>query len=217
MLEERDSLGTDDATLLRFLRARQFKLDKALQMIRATKQWRNSVGSGKGMDDLYENQVDPFEYEEREAVSKYWPLFFHNTDKRGNPVNIQVRPTTPQPCLTLQRLGKIDLKGLYKEVKPERHWEIFNACCEMLPRECMPACAEAAKRNIEGCYCIVDLSGFSIMQFWRAFRVASDRLTVADFKSVGSAVVSDRTDRARPSKSASRSRRTSAVLVRRRR
>lgn len=59
VLEERDSLGTDDATLLRFLRARQFKLDKALHMIRNTKQWRNSVGSGKGMDDLYENQIDP--------------------------------------------------------------------------------------------------------------------------------------------------------------
>lgn len=28
-------------------------------MIRNTKQWRNSVGSGKGMDDLYENQIDP--------------------------------------------------------------------------------------------------------------------------------------------------------------
>lgn len=80
----------------------------------------------------------------------------------------------------MQRLGQIDLKGLYKEVEPERHWEIFNACCEMLPRECMPACAEAAKRNIEGAYCIgqreivvviadllaVDLSGFSLMQFW---------------------------------------------------
>lgn len=54
----------------------------------------------------------------------------------------------------------------------------------MLPRECMPACAEAAKRNIEGAYCIVDLSGFSLMQFWhfksvrRAPRLPEQLLTL---------------------------------------
>ena len=80
LLAEDDSLGTDNATLTRFLRARQFKVDRSMHMLRECLNWRRNV-CGHGMDKLYETVVDPFDYPERAEVAKLWPLWFHKTDR----------------------------------------------------------------------------------------------------------------------------------------
>lgn len=148
LLAEYDSLGTDDGTLLRFLRARNFTMEKSLGMIRDVQRWRETV-CDVGMDELYENVIDPFDYPKREEVFKYWPLYFHGVSKNGLPINIQ-------------HFGKIDLKALYHHVDKDYHWKAVVANCEALPRECLPACSDATGRPVEGAFCIVDLKGLCV-------------------------------------------------------
>ncbi|KAH9936279.1 CRAL-TRIO domain-containing protein [Fomitopsis serialis] len=69
LIHDSDNIGTDDATLLRFLRARQFDVKAATTMWENCQNWRNT-------------------YPERPAVFECWPLWFHKTDKKGRPLNI---------------------------------------------------------------------------------------------------------------------------------
>lgn len=54
LLSAGDSIGTSDATLCRFLRARQFRLDKSMSLFRDCQHWRKNCYAGKSMDQLYE-------------------------------------------------------------------------------------------------------------------------------------------------------------------
>lgn len=166
LLHDGDSIGTDDETLLRFLRARKFDLGKSQQMFRDCQKWRKTV-EGVGIDDLY-RRIDPFDFPERDAIFECWPMWFHKTDKKGRPLNVHF-------------FGGMDVRRLYKVCSPERHWESFVVNCELLPREVLPACSRAAGKHIGGTFVIVDLKGFSFSQFWqmrhlvqRAFQVSQD-------------------------------------------
>ncbi|KAG6878089.1 hypothetical protein C0993_012416 [Termitomyces sp. T159_Od127] len=75
ILHDGDSVGTDDETLLRFLRARKFDLLAAKKMLKDCQDWRRTV-EGVGIDELY-RRIDPFDYPEREAVFQCWPMWFH--------------------------------------------------------------------------------------------------------------------------------------------
>ncbi|KAH0586156.1 hypothetical protein H2248_007421 [Termitomyces sp. 'cryptogamus'] len=79
ILHDGDSVGTDDETLLRFLRARKFDLLAAKKMLKDCQEWRKTV-EGVGIDELYK-AIDPFNYPERGAVFECWPMWFHKTDK----------------------------------------------------------------------------------------------------------------------------------------
>ncbi|KAJ8080591.1 hypothetical protein PM082_017425 [Marasmius tenuissimus] len=79
ILKEGDSIGTDDETLKRFLRARKYDLVQAKKMFRDAQHWRQTV-EGVGIDELYK-QIDPFDYPERKDVFECWPMWFHKTDK----------------------------------------------------------------------------------------------------------------------------------------
>lgn len=74
-LKPGDTLGTTDPTLIRFLRARKFNLHASRKMIIQCLAWRHSV-EGKGLDALYD-EIDPFDFDHREEVYKYWPMWFH--------------------------------------------------------------------------------------------------------------------------------------------
>ncbi|PFH54084.1 glycoside hydrolase family 71 protein [Amanita thiersii Skay4041] len=163
ILREGDSIGTDDDTLLRFLRARKFDLKLAKKMLRDCQDWRKTV-EGYGIDKLY-RQIDPFDYPERQAVFECWPMWFH---KRGRPLNIH-------------QLGNLDLPRLFKTCTPERHWQSVLVNCESLTREILPAASRGAERTIGTVFVIVDLKGFGIQQFWqmkslarRSFQVSQD-------------------------------------------
>ncbi|KAG6827834.1 hypothetical protein H0H93_015287, partial [Arthromyces matolae] len=59
LLHEDDTLGTDDETLLRFLRARKFDLVATKRMLIDCQHWRQTV-EGVGIDELY-RRIDPFD------------------------------------------------------------------------------------------------------------------------------------------------------------
>ena len=82
----------DDATLLRFLRARKFDLVKAKEMFIAAEKWRKefnvddivkSVRHHSRVDHrtLTETLIRNFKFPEKEEVNKYYPQYYHKTDK----------------------------------------------------------------------------------------------------------------------------------------
>ncbi|KAI9058320.1 CRAL/TRIO domain-containing protein [Trametes sanguinea] len=166
LIHEGDTIGTDDDTLLRFLRARHFNLKQSTIMWKNCQHWRNTV-EGVGIDELY-RQIDPFDYPERELVFDCWPLYFHKVDKKGRPLNFH-------------HFGGINLNKLQKNMSLERFWRTVLVNCEALTREVLPAAAEAAGRPIGGTFVVVDLAGFGISQFWQmkdfarsSFQVSQD-------------------------------------------
>lgn len=96
---------------MRFLRARKFNLQQSLEMFIKCEKWRKEFG----VDDLIKN----FHYDEKEAVSKYYPQFYHKTDIDGRPVYVE-------------QLGNIDLKKLYQITTPERMMQNLVYEYEML-------------------------------------------------------------------------------------
>ncbi|KAJ7095885.1 CRAL TRIO domain-containing protein [Mycena belliarum] len=152
ILHEGDTIGTDDETLLRFLRARKFNLAQSKRMFCDAQHWRKTV-NGTGLDQLY-SEVDPLDYPEREAVFECWPLYFHKLDKKGRPINVHT-------------FSGVDFPKLYKTCTPEKHWKSVIVNAECLPREILPASSRQAGRSIGTVFVIVDLKGFSLSKFWQ--------------------------------------------------
>jgi len=136
----------DDATLLRFLRARKFNVDKAKEMLLNCEQWRKDFG----VDDLVEN----FDFKEKEQVDKYYPQYYHKMDKDGRPVYIE-------------RLGQLDIKNLYAVTTPERQIQRLVFEYEKFLTERLPACSSARGHPVETSCTILDLGGVSITNFYR--------------------------------------------------
>ncbi|EEB08586.1 sec14 cytosolic factor family Sec14 [Schizosaccharomyces japonicus yFS275] len=131
----------DDATLLRFLRARKFNIHQMLEMFTNCEKWRTEFG----VDDLVKN----FKYEEKEAVFQYYPQFYHKTDKEGRPVYIE-------------QLGKIDLKKMYQITTQERMLQNLVYEYEVLAEERFPACSRMSGGLIETSCTIMDLKGVGL-------------------------------------------------------
>ncbi|KAF8905856.1 CRAL-TRIO domain-containing protein [Gymnopilus junonius] len=136
----------DDAMLLRFLRARKFDLLKAKKMLLDAEKWRQEFG----VDDLVKN----FNFIEREEVNKYYPRYYHKTDKDGRPVYIE-------------RLGHIDFNVLSSLTTLDRL--LKNLVCEY--EKCLttrlPACSAAVGHPVESTCTILDLRGVSLGSFYR--------------------------------------------------
>ncbi|KAJ6613348.1 CRAL-TRIO domain-containing protein [Mycena sp. CBHHK59/15] len=164
ILHEGDTIGTDDETLLRFLRARKFNLAQSKKMIADAQEWRKAF-NGTGLDQLYA-EIDPFDYPEREAVFQCWPLYFHKTDKKGRPLNVHT-------------LSGVDFPKLYQTCTPERHWHSLVVNAECLPREVLPASSRQAGKPIGTVFVIVDLKGFSLSKFWQMKTMARDSFQIS--------------------------------------
>ncbi|KAI6126918.1 CRAL-TRIO domain-containing protein [Pisolithus sp. B1] len=154
----------DDATLLRwvlrptleivcnrpsresFLRARKFDVAKAKAMLLSAEQWRKEFG----IDDLMVN----FEFTEKEDVDKYYPQYYHKTDKDGRPIYIE-------------RLGKLDITALYNLTTQERQLKRFVMEYERFLSERLPASSKAIGHPVETSCTILDLQGVSITNFYR--------------------------------------------------
>lgn len=135
----------DDATLLRFLRARKFDLPKTRLMWDNYQKWRKE----EGVDELLH-----FDFPEAPEVMKYYPQYYHKTDKDGRPVYIE-------------QVGKIDIDKLYKITTQDRLTKRFISQYEQFIQERLPAASKAVGHPVETSCTIMDLSGVSLMQFYK--------------------------------------------------
>ncbi|KAK5099054.1 cytosolic factor, phosphatidylinositol/phosphatidylcholine transfer protein [Exophiala xenobiotica] len=142
MLEQegyRDRLDT--LTLLRFLRARKFSVQMAHDMFTANEKWRKEFGT----DELVHN----FEYKEKPDVFKYYPQYYHKTDKDGRPVYIE-------------QYGNIDLNAMYKITSAERMLSNLVVEYEKVADPRLPACSRKVGKLLETCCTIMDMKGVGV-------------------------------------------------------
>ncbi|KIM24222.1 hypothetical protein M408DRAFT_331869 [Serendipita vermifera MAFF 305830] len=135
-----------DATLLRFLRARKFDLALSKKMIYDAEQWRKDFG----VDELVKN----FQFPEKKEVDKYYPQYYHKTDKDGRPIYIEV-------------LTNIKIDELYKVTTEERLLQRLVVEYERSLTERLPAASEEAGHPVETYCTILDLTGVGIMSFYK--------------------------------------------------
>jgi len=136
----------DDATLLRFLRARKFDLEKSKLMIIEQEKWRKEFGT----DELGKS----FDFPEKEKVDKYYPQYYHKTDKDGRPVYIE-------------RLGQLDIDALYAITTQDRLLRRLVSEYEKFLTERLPATSAVVGHPVETSCTILDLKNVSIRQFYK--------------------------------------------------
>ncbi|GJE83938.1 sec14 cytosolic factor [Phanerochaete sordida] len=151
----------DDGMLLRFLRARKFDVAKTKEMLKNAEQWRKDFG----VDEIVKN----FDFEEKAEVDKYYPQFYHKTDKDGRPIYIE-------------KLGKLDIKKLYAITTVERQLKRLVWEYERCLTDRFPACSRAVGHPVETSCTILDLAGVSISNFYR----------VKDYVSAATSISQDR-------------------------
>lgn len=143
--EELKALGytkrLDNASLLRFLRARKFDLAKAKQMFIDCEEWRKKYGTDTILED--------FKYHEKPLVASMYPQYYHKTDKDGRPVYFE-------------ELGRVNLTEMLKITTQERMLRNLVWEYESFTNKRLPACSREKGFLVETSCTIMDLKGISI-------------------------------------------------------
>ncbi|KAL0436723.1 UNVERIFIED_CONTAM: Phosphatidylinositol/phosphatidylcholine transfer protein SFH9 [Sesamum radiatum] len=134
----------DYHTMLRFLKARKFDLDKTVHMWAEMLNWRK--------ENRVDSIIQDFVYDEFEEVQRYYPHGYHGVDKGGRPVYIE-------------RLGKIESSKLMSVTTVDRFLKYHIQGFEKAFAEKFPACSIAAKRHIYSTTTILDVHGLNWMSF----------------------------------------------------
>lgn len=131
----------DDASLLRFLRARKFDIAKAQEMFVNCEKWRSSFGTDTIIED--------FKYTEKPQVATMYPQYYHKTDIDGRAVYYE-------------ELGKVDLNKMLKVTTQDRMLRNLVWEYEAFTRFRLPACSREKGYLVETSCTILDLKGISI-------------------------------------------------------
>ncbi|KAJ3140867.1 cytosolic factor, phosphatidylinositol/phosphatidylcholine transfer protein [Irineochytrium annulatum] len=142
-----------DDLLNRFLRARKYDLVKAKEMFEAYLKWR--------VEYKVEELVTSFSFPEAAEVQKYYPRFYHKTDKLGRPVYYEL-------------IGAMDIKGLWTVTNQERMIQGFVRDYEKLLRYRLPACSKKAGRHLEQGFTILDMKGVKLTQFNQVRKIVQE-------------------------------------------
>lgn len=165
--------------LLRWLRAREWNVQGALQMYARAHQWKydspppaaregaspaEQAAAQQALEKASYDEVPPLELEQKLAsgwtwdmeqeVSRLgWRMYFHKVDKLGRPVFIQ-------------DLAGINTSVIFQKVTPADIVEKFSVALESAIRY-QYACASAhVPRTIEDNLMIVNLEGLGLSTFW---------------------------------------------------
>ena len=95
-----------------------------------------------------------FDYPEQAEVDKYYPQFYHRTDKDGRPIYIE-------------QLGKLDINKLYALTTQERQLKHLVSEYEKFLKDRLPACSAESGHLVETSCTILDLYNAGISSFYR--------------------------------------------------
>ncbi|GLI75049.1 hypothetical protein PoHVEF18_003300 [Penicillium ochrochloron] len=153
----------DDATMLRFLRARKFDVEGAWGQFRDTEDWRKE----NAIEALYANiGVDSYE-----AARRMYPQWTGRRDRRGIPVYVfEIRHLNSKEMAAYNNTMNTGTPETHKSsTVPARLLNLF-ALYENLLNFVMPLCSALARPNPETPIVtstnIVDVSGVGLKQFW---------------------------------------------------
>ncbi|KAL1958657.1 hypothetical protein VTO42DRAFT_4000 [Malbranchea cinnamomea] len=154
----------DDATLLRFLRARRFDVKGALDQFEATENWRKE----NQIKDLYEN----FDLDSYEESRRVYPQWTGRRDRRGIPVYVFVIKdlnSKNMAAYSSSTMSKATSSTHSSSKVPPRLLRLF-ALYENMIRFVLPLCSSLPRPNPEtqivSTTNIVDISGVGLKQFW---------------------------------------------------
>ncbi|KAG2115458.1 CRAL/TRIO domain-containing protein [Suillus clintonianus] len=138
----------DDSTLLRFLRARQYDVDKAQKQFSDTEAWRKQ----HNVDELFRT----FETNEMESARIFYPRWTGRRDKTGLPVYVY-------------RLASLDapLRKELESAPSERRYQRIVVLHEAMTRFVLPLCSHlSAPTPISSVTTIIDLEQVSLSAMW---------------------------------------------------